>query len=222
MRKSLIFLMIFLQLFNLIGEEVMKNEEGNSAVAVQNTSEIQPESVRKKEGVKTIYIQPTFGMELAFLNNVAPKFSLDVEFLLKNTNVYLGFDMALIYFPHNVFVGYNYLAGDWSVPVHLNVVFAFLPYYERSPLKSLELFLASGVDFCFLQHGDSYHDVKGAFYYYQYSRSKNLVDYKFFAIFPSFNIGMNFLFEYNVVFEIGLDYTLFYYLGIYTNLGYRF
>jgi len=216
MRMSLLFLVIFLQLFNLIGEEVVKNEEGNSAVAEQNTSEIQPESVQKKEGLKKIYIQPTLGMEWALLVNAAPKFSLDAEFLLKNTNVYFGFDMNLIYFPSHS------LAGDWSVPVHFNVVFAFLPYDERSPLKSLELFLATGVDFSFLQHGDSYHDVKGAFYYYHYSRSKNLVDYKFFAIFPSFNIGMNFLFEYNVVFEIGLDYTLFYYLGLYTNIGYRF
>lgn len=218
MRMSLLFLVIFLQLFNLIGEEVVKNEEGNSAVAEQNTSEIQPESVQKKEGLKKIYIQPTLGMEWALLVNAAPKFSLDAEFLLKNTNVYFGFDMNLIYFPSHSF------AGDWSVPVHFNVVFAFLPYNEPSPLKSLELFLAGGVDFSFLQHKDSDDNVKGAFYHYKYYKSEErpLDDYKIFAVFPSFNIGMNFLFEYNIVLEIGLDYTLFYYLGLYTNIGYRF
>ncbi|MBQ3369229.1 hypothetical protein IJG44_10060 [bacterium] len=220
MRKSLLFLIIFLLLFNLTGEEVMKNEEGNS---LQNSSEIQPESGQKKEGLKKIYIQPALGMEWAILANVAPKFSFDAEFLLKNTNVYLGFDMNLIYFPGSFAGDWNF-AGDWSAPVHFNVVFAFLPYNEPSPLKSLELFLAGGVDFSFLQHKDSNDNAKGAFYHYTYYKSEErpLDDYKIFAVFPSFNIGMNFLFEYNIVLEIGIDYTLFYYLGLYTSLGYRF
>lgn len=235
MRKSLLFLIIFLPLFGLIGEEVMKNEGENGAAAVQNSSET--ESVKKKEGLKKIYIQPTFGMEFALLANVAPRLSIDAEFLLKNTNVYLGFDMNLIYFHRNSLSGdsnsnlvgnlaghSSYLAGEWSVPVHFNVIFAFLPYNYRSSLKSLELFLAAGVDFSFLHHEDAYSDVEGAFYSYLYYEGEYnpLGDYKLFAIFPSCNIGMNFLFEYNIVLEIGVDYTLFYYLGLYTNLGYRF
>ena len=161
MKKTLLFFTVFLFSVILSAEEVQVGEYNIEDVTITLFEERGAGSESEKaaeagkpeelgndaEELKKYYIQPALGMETG---NVAfaTVFNLDIDFLVAHTkrknNIYLGFDLGVVYAPINDF---------FALPLQANITFDFK---QKDPnLKYISYWMSLGADLTFWTYKDS-------------------------------------------------------------------
>lgn len=193
MRKVLIFSLI-LMLFGALSAE--------EAVNTENAPEKQ----------KNFYIQPTFGFGTGF-SLFRPTISLDADILvakLAKSDFYIGLDLDFRYIVLQQVIG---PAPKVELPLQVNTVFDFAT--PNVVLKSVGLWLSAGVDLIFYRGYYRRPDKNGETDYF-YDAHDSL---RYFA---AWGIGIDLLFEKNIVLKLGIDGFGGIYPDLTVTLGYRF
>ena len=218
MKKTLLFLTVFLFSVFVIAEEVQVGEYTIEDVTITLFEEREPEAepekepeVEKqeeevapetKEKPEFFYIQPVLGIELGNIGFGA-LFNLDIDFLVAQTkrqnNVYLGLDLGMTGAHYDRFI---------SVPLQANITFDFK---QKDPnLNYVSLWMSIGAAFNFWVYRD-YSGWKGT------------------AV--AWRKGLSMIFVNDMVIKIGLDRLPVekdehnlrgLYLSLIIALGYRF
>ena len=242
MKKTLLFFTVFLIFVFLSAEEVQVGEYEIEGVTItsfeereaepepepekepEKSEEQSPEAVEEEKEVnwcenpaenkwpEIFYIQPTFGIGTG-LSKFRPTLTLDIDFLaahFEKHNLYFGLDLDLRY------VIFWEKIGDvptLEFPVQANAVVEFVQ--KKGFLQSWNLWLSLGIDLIF------YNELKKHYFWdgsYVYRYDENL-SFKYFA---AWGIGIDLLFERDVVMRLGIDGLGGKYPDFMVGFGYRF
>ena len=208
MKKTLLFLTVFLFFGFVIAEEV-KNDSSEPQLRPENTQETEPDTEEKEcccdvsretnENPKIFYFQPAIGLGTGY-SIYRPTASLVADFLVKKEskiNYYVGLDVE---------ARAAYLEFEpKELAVQANVVFDFIQNGVPK-LKSASLWIALGIDLMFVRHRDE--EYWDDFLTFEYSQA--------------WGIGVDLFFTNDMIMRFGLDG----FVGIYPDLtiivGYRF
>ena len=234
MKKLLLFFTVFLLFGFLIAEDVKTGEYdfGDITVTLFEEREAEPKSEEQlpeaveeeNEGnwcenqaenkePEIFYIQPTFGIGTG-LSKFRPTLTLDIDFLaahFEKHNLYFGLDLDLRY------VIFWEKIGDvptLEFPVQANAVVEFVQ--GKGFLQSWNLWLSLGVDLIFYNELKKHYFWDGS-YVYRYDWW-NLS----FTYFAAWGIGIDLLFERDVVMRFGIDGLGGKYPDFMVGFGYRF
>ena len=153
------------------------------------------ESSEQYAGSGIFYIQPAFGFGTG-KSKFRPTFALDIDFLaahFEKHNLYFGLDLDLRY------VIFWEKIGDvptLEFPVQANAVIEFVR--GKGFLQSWNLWLSLGVDLIFYNEFTKHYFGDGH-YVYRYDWDLS------FTYFVAWGIGIDLLFERDVVMRLGMD-----------------
>ena len=198
MKKTLLFLTVFLFFGFVIAEEV-KNDSSELQLQPENTQKTEPDTEEKEcccdvsretnENPKFFYIQPAvgFGTGMSFYRFTA---ALDADFLIAHTpsvNFYIGLDLD---FRKPFFLA----TVDFAVQTNgvVDIVIG------GSELKSLGIWTSLGLNMA----------AGSGLSHFRYS--------------PGWGTGFDFVFDNNVILKVGLDGFLSIYPDLTLLVGYRF
>ena len=207
MRKVLIFSVI-LMLFGTLSAEEAVNAEN----APENAAATESQNESKAEKQKIFYIQPAFGFGTGF-SIFRPTISLDADILvakLAKSDVYVGLDLDFRYIVLQQVIG---PAPKVELPLQANTVFDFAT--PNVVLKSVGLWLSAGVDLIFYRGYYRRPDKNGEMDYF-YDAHDSL------RCFAAWGIGIDLLFEKNIVLKLGIDGFGGVYPDLTVTVGYRF
>lgn len=162
--------------------------------------------------LKNFYVAPTLGFSIG-LFGLSSEVNINADFLVKNTNIYLGFDTGFSYLV-TTYDGFHDSGIIMSVPFRANIVFGF-PSENHPNVKFTALRLSAGINFIF-DKGEYFEGLYLMAFY-----AKPLDNYIFY-INPDIKLAVDFVFKYDLLLEIGVEYFAPYVSDFAIAVGYRF
>ena len=198
MKKSALFFIVLLFLNVLFAAEP---EDGKAESEITQT---------ETPTLKNFYVAPTLGFSIG-LFGLSSEVNVNADFLVKNTNIYLGFDTGFSYLVTSFS---SFREGIMFIPFRANIVFGF-PSENHINVKFTALRLSTGINFMFFYNTDDWRLAFMAFY------ATSLRDYVFY-IHPDIKVAVDLVFKYDLLLEMGLEYSILYFPSFMVGLGYRF
>lgn len=171
-----------------------------------------PQPEKKEETLKDFYIVPVLGF-FAGLSGWGLSLTANVDFRIKNSNIYLGFDTG---FSSRITEFEDNMALDikMMIPLRTNIAFG-LPSANHPHVKFTAVWFSAGIDFIFYEDDDQNYGAAYALY------ADECGGYKFY-IHPDIGMGVDLVFKHNVVLKLGIDYIFYVIPDLIMGIGYRF
>ncbi len=210
MKKIAVFILIQLFAVVVAAAELPSNEAAGETVSPENTEKIY------EEKLDSIYSAPTLGL-FAGLLGWGASFSINADFLIKNTNIYLGLDTG---FSYRITEFFDNMASDsifMRIPARANIAFG-LPSGTHPNVKFTAIWFSAGIDLWINSKPeyDDDGDMENILVYL------NKYDGYSFILFPNIGIGVDLVLKYSLVLRIGIDYCFYMMPDLVVGLGYKF